>query len=167
MCKKGPISCITAHFIPPSMELKMKSKITEFIRQYHGCSPILQRSLPNKLQATQCYINRSHWYLFRRTRCKTGSNHDIAVYSVDPCVMLNITQDIVPLEKNHYSFHTQQLPFKQIVCSVYFHQNTVSNDNFSNSLFQRSLNLNINSNPRTTMKYYHENPKQADVALVF
>ena len=44
---------------------------------------------------------------------------------------------------------------------------TVSNDNFSNSLFQRSLNLNINSNPRTTMKYYHENPKQADVALVF
>ena len=40
--------------------------------QYHGCFPVLQRPLWIKLQATECYINRSCWYLFRSTRCKMG-----------------------------------------------------------------------------------------------
>ena len=39
--------------------------------QYHGCAPILQRPLRNKLKAMECYINRSSWYLFRSTHCET------------------------------------------------------------------------------------------------
>ena len=34
--------------------------------------PILHRPPWKKLQATERYINRSGWYLFRSTRCKTA-----------------------------------------------------------------------------------------------
>ena len=44
------------------------------LRQYHGWCPVLQRPLRNKLKATERYLNRSRWYLFRRGRGKTG-NH--------------------------------------------------------------------------------------------
>ena len=37
---------------------------------YHGCSPILQRPLRNKLQATESYINRSSLYLFNSIQFK-------------------------------------------------------------------------------------------------
>ena len=52
-------------------------------------TPVLQRPLQNKQQATERYINRSSWYLFRM-HCKTGgSNHDIAVVMLitDTCVI--------------------------------------------------------------------------------
>ena len=45
------------------------------LRQYHGCSPILQHLLRNKLQAAQAnerYINCSRWFLFVSTSCKIG-----------------------------------------------------------------------------------------------
>ena len=40
----------------------------------YGCFPLLQCpfTILNILQATECYIHRSSWYLFCSTRCKTG-----------------------------------------------------------------------------------------------
>ena len=34
--------------------------------------PVFQHSLRNKLQAIECYINHSGWYLFHRMCCKVG-----------------------------------------------------------------------------------------------
>ena len=45
----------------------------DIIRQYHDCSPILQRPLRNKLQTTERYINRSSWYLFHNWRVGVGT----------------------------------------------------------------------------------------------
>ena len=45
--------------------------MTQVARQYHVCYPhILQRPSRNKL-ATERYVNRSSWYLFRSLRLKT------------------------------------------------------------------------------------------------
>ena len=43
------------------------------VRQYHDCSPVLQRPLQNKPQATEHYINS--WYLFPSMRCETTINN--------------------------------------------------------------------------------------------
>ena len=51
--------------------------------QHHGCSPVLQRPLRNKVQATERYANRSSWYLCSNTHCKRGSNHDITAIAID------------------------------------------------------------------------------------
>ena len=40
-------------------------------QQYHGCDPVLQRTLWNKLRLLN-YMNHSSCYLFRSTCCKTG-----------------------------------------------------------------------------------------------
>ena len=58
--------------------------------QYHGCSPILQHPLRNKLQVTERYINHSSWYLFRSTCCKRGAtmillqSSDLFGYRIPP-----------------------------------------------------------------------------------
>ena len=54
-----------------------------FLLSYHTGNMVdalfYNTPLRNELQATERYINRTHWYLFHRGFVKRGTDHDIAV----------------------------------------------------------------------------------------